>query len=576
MNKKLSVLIAAVGFICLSIGNASAASFNLTLDKQSFSIGEDFTVNLRIDSQGVAVNAAQGTIQYPSDILEVRSIDKATSVFNFWLQDPIEAPDKKSISFTGGSTGGLSGTSLNVVKIVFRVKGVGTGSINVNNGAITASDGSGTNVLVGSKGVDIVSASGGGQSNTQVTAVAPVIPPIVPITRVAVPSQKLPVKPDVMVGLYPDPTGWNNASAPFLVQWSLPADITAVATSVNKDPAAEPSRSEGLFDNKTFPPLDTGIWYLHVQFRNNIGWGPVAHYRIAIDTIPPLPFSIALSSGASSTDPQPTVSFSTSDQPSGVEEYDLQIGDADPVPVTEESVKLPLQAPGRHVVRVIARDKAGNSTEAIADVDIIPIESPKIGFVSKSVYIGEGGLEVRGSGVPEYSVVVSIKDIVGEGTVSSASVSVDEDGNWFSKIDEPLKKGKYFVEVISRDDRGAISLPVRSDMVAVSAKPIVIFAGIGVTPGALFIIITILLLGGFAAGWFLNRQAGEQRKRKIVIAKRDIVNVFNLIKKDIATAMAVKDGKPHEIMHHLEKATKDMEKMEKYIVEGVEEIDKKK
>lgn len=575
MNKKISVLIATVGFILLSIGNASAASFSFALDKQSFSVGEDFTVYLHIDSQGVAINAAQGTIQYPSDVIEVRSIDKSVSVFNFWLQEPTEASDKKSISFTGGSTGGLSGASLDVVKMVFRVKGVGTGSINVNNGAITASDGSGTNVLVGSKGIDIVS-SGQGQPNTQVTTTAQVIPPIVPITRVAVPSAKLPVKPDVVVGLYPDPNAWNNASAPFLVQWTLPADITAVATSVNKDPAAQPTKSEGLFDNKTFPHLDTGIWYLHVQFKNNIGWGPVAHYRIAIDTIPPLPFDILLSSGASSTDPQPFISFSTSDQPSGISEYNIQIGGADPISVTEESLKLPLQAPGKHIVRVIARDNAGNSTEAIEEVEIIPIEAPKIGFVSKAVYIGEGGFEVRGSGVPEYSVEIYIKDAVSEGTVLSASVSVDDDGNWFSKIDEPLKKGKYFVEVISRDSRGAMSIPVRSYAVTVSAKPIVTFAGVGVTPGALFIIITILLVGGFAAGWFVNLRTGEQRKRKIVIAKRDIVNVFNLIKKDIATALAVKDDKPHEVRHHLEKAEKDIEKMEKYLVEGVEEIDKKK
>jgi len=81
------------------------------------------------------------------------------------------------------------------------------------------------------------------------------------------------------------------------VNWDLPNDVTAVATEVDQHPDAVPAKSEGLFDNKTFSPLEDGVWYLHVQFKNSIGWGPTLHYRIGIDTAPPLGFSVTSPSG---------------------------------------------------------------------------------------------------------------------------------------------------------------------------------------------------------------------------------------------------------------------------------------
>ncbi|MDD4931584.1 MAG: hypothetical protein PHG66_05595 [Candidatus Colwellbacteria bacterium] len=571
MKKTISFILSAVTLLFM-MGAASAATLNLSADKQDFSINDDFTIDLKIDSQGVAVNAAQGTVQYPSDILELRSIDRSKSVFNFWLQEPSTAT-KGSVQFTGGSTSGFSGQSLEVFKMVFRVKGVGTAPIVVADGAITASDGSGSNVLVGGKGIDIVVGGAGSQSNTQIT---PTIPPITPITRPATSSIVLPVKPSLNVGLYPDSEIWYNISAPFLVQWDLPSDITKVATSVDRNATSEPATSEGLFDNKTFSPLADGIWYLHVQFRNNIGWGQVAHYRIAIDTAPPVPFGIEFTSGSSSTNPNPTMVFSTADQPSGIESYFVQIGNEEPIPASEGSFILPLQSPGSRLVRVIARDKAGNTTEASADLNIVPIESPAILSVSNFVYVGEGGLEVKGIAVPGYTVSVSVKD-KSDSTVASISVPTDVSGNWFVKLDNPLKTGDYRVEVIARDERGAQSEAVISDIIKAKTKPLLTVGNIGITPATFFIVIIILLIGSFIFGWYSNRLAGMQRGRKITIAKRDIVNVFNAAKKGIGSAITSEEkGKSEEALFHLKKVSSDIGRVEKYLIEGIEDIDNKK
>ena len=568
MIKKILFCLAVVSAVFIGIDRASAASFTLTPERENFAIDEDFTVDLKIDSEGVGVNAAQGTVQFPADILEVKSVDRTGSVFNFWLQEPSFSNQQGTISFIGGSTSGFSGRSLQVMKIVFHVKGAGTAPVTVVDGAITASDGSGTNVLIGGQGIEIVS-----------SARAFPVTTITPIVREPTISGVLPEKPQITVPLYPDPAGWYNISSRFLVQWKLPSDIVNVSTMLDKNPESTPTKGEGLFDNKTFDAIGNGIWYLHVQFKNNVGWGEVTHYRIAIDTTPPLPFTVDFSSGPSSSNPAPIASFSTSDNPSGVDGYSVQIGDADPIPTMEGTLKLPLQAPAKHVVRVIARDRAGNTTDTTSEIEILPIVSPIIDFVTRSVFVGEGGLEARGTSTSGNSITVSVRNMSGE-LISSVVVPVDTRGSWFAKIDDPLKRGDFYIDVVAKDERGAVSLPVKSDVITARSKPIVTLAGLGITPAALFVIIVLVLIGGFVAGWFSQRSAKEQRQRNIIIAKRDITNVFNILKNDLAAAITAEDkaveGKVHETKYHLNKVKKDMEKMEKYVVEVVEDIEKKK
>ena len=53
-----------------------------------------------ISAQGVlGVAAAQATIAFPKDIVSVTSVDKANSVFNFWLNEPAFSNDAGSITW---------------------------------------------------------------------------------------------------------------------------------------------------------------------------------------------------------------------------------------------------------------------------------------------------------------------------------------------------------------------------------------------------------------------------------------------------------------------------------------------
>lgn len=152
-------LVAVTLFAPTALAASNTANFYITAVNAALNPGGQFVANVRIDtdSNNTAINAAQATIQYPHDILEVERIDKTGSIFNFWLQEPVFSNESGQINFIGGAINGVSGKSLHVLKIVFRVKSSGTGNILFSEAAITSNDGSGSNILASVSGPQIIS-----------------------------------------------------------------------------------------------------------------------------------------------------------------------------------------------------------------------------------------------------------------------------------------------------------------------------------------------------------------------------------------------------------------------------------
>lgn len=562
-----SVLLLMLG----AASRADAATLYLTAKQQTAAIGDQLEVSVRVDSADQGFNAAQATVQFSKDTVEVVRIDRTASIFNFWLEDPTYSNATGRVSFIGGSTSGFTGKSVEILRIFFRVKGSGIADLVFVDGAVTASDGSGTNILSAMQGVKIAS------SATQQPAAA--VPPPRQITRPAAPAARLPVEPKVAVPLYPKSDGWYNVSAPFFVNWTLPADVSDVLAVVNKIPGFSSAQSEGLFEGKQFALLDDGAHYAHVRFKNNVGWGPAAHYRIGIDTTPPTPFEITAIEGNPTGTPKPRLSYRAADALSGVDHYEVRIGEADAIVTKDTVVTLPLQAPGKRVITVRAVDKAGNSTESALELEILPIESPVIASLPGEVFVGEGGLTVTGISIPKASVLLAVKNRKGL-TVHSASVFVDNAGNWSAVIDEPLRKGMHYVEATAQDVRGALSLPVQSEPFTVRERPLFTLSGVGITQTWFFAGLIAILLGGFAGGWISYRFWKVQVGHRVVIAQRDVVTVANLIKKDLDKVLesyadrTITGREVSEIEFLIKKAKANVEKMGRYLVENIGDIPK--
>lgn len=573
LHKKLIIALAVLTVFGGLFSLAEAAVLSMFPKSGEIGVGQSFDLKIEVDSQGQGFNAAQATVQFPKDLLEVKSIDNSptASIFNFWLEEPSFSNAEGKLSFIGGSTNGVSGAAIPILKISFLVKGAGEGDVVFSDAAVTASDGSGTNILSELQIAHF-------KFSPKVTAPAVIVPPPMPIVRRPAAASRLPAKPKLSVPLYPEPEKWHNFAADFLAQWELPLDVSGVSTALDLKhlPLAI---SEGLFDNKIFPAIsENGIWHLRVRFGNNIGWGEPEDYHIKIDTFPPLPFEIDSLDGFRTDNPAPIINFQSADGLSGISHYLIRIGSGNFFEVKEDSLKLPLQAPGTRPILIRAVDQAGNFIENSAELEILPIESPTIKVLSKDGFVGEGDLVVGGTALSNVEVLLFLKKSHGGKPIVSRVVKADENGNWQRTFGRPLSKGLYEVEAQARDARGALSLPAVSEMIRIRERPLFTLGSFEVTQFWFFIGLIIILLSGFGAGWYSYRIWKAQIERKAVIAKRDVNSACNLVNRNIDKMLqSYKDKKISEQeaaeMEFLLKKTKsEIEKLQKYILEGIEEI----
>ncbi|MEK7493855.1 MAG: cohesin domain-containing protein [Patescibacteria group bacterium] len=588
MKKISGVFIFAVAMFSLFLFSTSASAALLFAAPQSgtHALQEAFSISVKIDSQGDSINAAQARVTFPATILEVRSIDTSNSVFGFWPEAPLFSNENGTIDFIGGTVNGVSGASLHALTIEFIAKSVGEAPISLDNGAITIDDGTGTNVLTGATGANhrvsvsavippLPSVSETATSTQQALPLPgePIPPPVI-IERVPEPAKGLPEVPHVSVPLYPSPDNWYNIATPFNATWALPLDITDVATAINVNPNFTPQKSERLFDNKIFDSVPEGVSYLHVRFRNAIGWGPATHYRLAIDTAPPTPFIIESLSGFQTDDPAPIFQFETNDALSGIKHYLIKIGDAEAFEWKSGKLQLPLQQPGARKVSVRAIDFAGNGTSANVDLITIPIASPVITFVTEKMFFGaEEGITVKGTALPNIDVRVSLMKASGE-LISEHSALADSNGNWDLSFGEPLGVGAYAVFAQTKDARGALSLMVQADpIITVKSRPIITIGALEVGATGSALVLLIILCAGAGAGYWYFRERQRILRTDVAMTSRDQEHLYALMNTDLE-----KLTKNFDAMNETEKkfiidrVNENVQKMEKYILKEIKNI----
>jgi hypothetical protein len=561
--KKFLCVLSIIFLSLLFVRQVNAATLNLVADKDTYKVGDTFDVNVKIDSENVGINGAQATIKFDGTLLKATGFSKTGSIFDFWLTDPTISANQ--VSFIAASTAGYNGKSLQVLKITFQVKGAGTENFVLGDAAITTADGSGSNVLSQSNNLTLTLVSSIGKTTPN------------QITRAPVFANGSPAQPAISVPLYPDSTKWNNVSTNFFANWKLPPDVSDVAMVLDKFPGTMPTQSEGLFESKQFSSLADGIYYVHARYKNNIGWGPVEHYKIATDTTPPSKFSIVFPNGQPTDSPMPAIVFNSTDALSGINRYEISIDNNPPLVVSSNSYTLPLQIPGKHLLKISAYDNAGNATQSITNYEIISIAMPTITTVNKNVFSGEGGFFISGTAGNKFKVRVILKDQSGNIAFTDLKMP-DVKGYWSASIDTPLKKQTYQFEIATIDDRGAVSTIVKSDFISVRDRPVLSIGSLEITATWFFILFVLIVLGAFLLGWASVRFAKKERNLESIMAERDIENVFNMFGKDIKTILSKYTDKglePTGAMETkvlLERLLSQLEKMKDYTKQDVTDI----
>jgi hypothetical protein len=89
---------------------------------------------------------------------------------------------------------------------------------------------------------------------------------------------------------------------------------------------------------------------------------------------------------------------------------------------------------------------------------------------------------------------------------------------------------------------------------------------------AVFSFLVVILTAGFVGGWYINKLAELKRVRRILISQRDIISSYNVLKNDVDKAL--KSSNSAETNFLLQRISGNLEKMNKYVAQGVSIIGK--
>jgi hypothetical protein len=450
----LKGLLVAILFFWFS--SVEAATLSVSPSTGVYTAGSSFTVKVTVNTAGVPVNAADGTISFNPSELTVQSVSKG-SIFNLWTAEPTFSNTAGTISFSGGNPTGYTGSNGSVLSVTFRSKAAGSPKVSFSSGSVLAADGKGTNVLT--------KMNGGAFTITAQDTV-----PAAEVVEYVAPANT-PAAPKVESATHPDQSKWYTLKTAEL-SWSIPSGVTQMRTLLDTNPNSIPTKVyESPSSKLTLSDLTEGVQYFHIQFKNADGWGKVSHYRIAIDTEKPSKFEVRLQENADLSNPSQKVLFVVEDAQSKVKNFKIKIDDKEPIDFLDEtgssSTQLPALEPGYHAVIVEAFDEAGNSIINSLSFTILAFEKPT--FTEFPNRINDQVIPViKGLTRPLSKVEVTVTTI-GLGVSSahamqSQEVVSDEKGVFAYIPNGTFAQGVYELTAVATDQYGArsgVSDPIR-------------------------------------------------------------------------------------------------------------------
>lgn len=298
----------------------------------SVRVGDEVPVEVRLSSGGFAINAAELTVRYPSQALEVVRVAREQSVFSLWPEPPRWDTTTGTISLVGGKPGGTIVVKAAVVTIYFKVLAAGTSTVQLSEPSTAyVHDGQPSSLrLTGS-----------------------------PLSLIT--SDQLLEPFQLSDATVPTPGTWS-AERAIVVRWTPQAetqyswqfspDIRTVA-----DDAPEAVTGEAQYEQ-----LADGIYYFTLRYKVGSGvWSPPFQWRFMLDATPPEPFTLSVVK-PNQTDPIQLLAWNADDRTSGVAQSVLTVNGAVVGSVTSPQTINPSWL-GRPVT-VTVTDQAGNARAA--------------------------------------------------------------------------------------------------------------------------------------------------------------------------------------------------------------------
>ncbi len=550
---RLQSVLYAVGALlfCVVPYAADAASLVITPAASSLSIGDTGTFVVRVDSVDQAVNAVSGVIMLSPEV-ELVSVNKESSVVNFWVEEPVSGKSQ-TFSFEGVILNpGYQGSGGNIVSVVVRAKESGTGTLTFSQGAVYANDGEGTHVLSEMEPATVVITD----------KVSPREPE--PTPKASVTNSPLPVSPpstntSFSSPDFPQETGWYAKSTASLL-WEMPQGATA--TRVQHSAQGKVLLSERIDTAVTTYVLSTipeGVSTISLQHMNRDGvWSKPKTIVAQSDVTPPRITSVQELPRVNVTSGRVRLHVVADDTLSGLDRYSFHVDGVTADWKNDGSgIFDMLLPPGTHTIKVTVTDRAGNSDSQETEVFVEALDSPEVVLFPSKVK-SEEAFEVHGKGTPGARVElffhpISINsDPLNQGASSVVALNlrraplpsfaalrlettVQAEGTFTATVPGSLSAGMYDLWTIEYDEQDGQSLPQGPHRIVVTSSGQSVFGGMTsvaalVTP--LIVIVPILML---LSGLFAWRYIGFRRtvRREVEGVERSFERAFQMMQDEV-------------------------------------------
>ncbi|MBI2476286.1 MAG: hypothetical protein HYV67_03520 [Candidatus Taylorbacteria bacterium] len=445
ISPKIYTLLLFSVFYILYASPVFAATLSVSPSSGAFKVGDSFSVSIVVASPAEAMNAVEGVLSFPGDKLQVISVSKSGSIINLWAQEPSFSNDG-TVSFEGVALNpGFTGASGKILQITFKVKSAGSATLAFSSGSVLANDGKGTNILTGLPRAEFTLSSPAERSSVSPGSASSLSGSSSSVAEIQSPT-------------HPDQAKWYRDNSPEF-SWTLPAGALEVRTIISESPRATPSiRYAPPITEKTVEDLPDGTFYFLLQVRTSSGWGSVTRFQVNIDQTPPEKFRIKFPHGTVSLNPQPVILFNATDKASGVDHYEVKVGDGGPrrtsASVDANPYALDKLEPGSYTVFVSAFDRAENVTSAEENFEIVGIEPPKVTSYNEELTVGDI-LRVRGTTYPNADVEVIVSQ--GGAMVVTDGINSNSLGDFSVLVSKRLWVGQYTFTVRVTNAEGARS-----------------------------------------------------------------------------------------------------------------------
>lgn len=493
----------------------AVADLSLLPASGTFEAGQTFTISVNVVNNNQAINAISGALTFPTNLLSVKSLSKDGSIIKLWAEEPAFSNTNGTIKFEGVVLNpGYSQSKGKVLTIVFTAKASGDASVIFSSGSVLANDGEATNVLQNmGNGLYTVSFS----ETTTVTS-EPVV------------SKGSASAPVVTSTSYPDSNAWySTKDASFA--WKLSKEVLAVRTLYGLREDSIPTKVyDPPIDNRSFKVDGDGIQYMHVQFKDDNGWGKITSYKFQVDGKAPEVLRVTFPDGPITVNPKPSISVEASDMLSGIGSI---LAVVDSLATTTYEVasnnlyQLPESGPGKHTVAVYASDRAGNLSKVSLDYTVVEITPPTITEYTKSAEIGDV-LKVVGTTYP--TSVVEVAYVNQDGTVRTETTTSGVDGSFTALWSKRLGADVYELKARVIDSRGATSAYSQPKIVVVKRQSYMEIGIFVVNWLSLVLIVIVAVTCVLATLWYSFVQFNRFRRK----VKRTLAETENTLRTNVA------------------------------------------